>query len=52
MFVNGRIQASIAGNVASFPAGAINEHAKPVAEKIEDPYSALAALLRLVKDME
>jgi putative protein kinase ArgK-like GTPase of G3E family len=34
----------------SLPAKAIEEHAHRVAEKIEDPYTALAALTSLVKN--
>ena len=34
----------------SLPAQAIEQHAERVAEKMEDPYSALAALVCLVKE--
>jgi hypothetical protein len=34
----------------SLPAAAIDQHAARVAEKIEDPYTALAALTSLVKN--
>jgi LAO/AO transport system kinase len=36
--------------LASFPTDAIEEHAARVAEKIEDPYAALASLTRLVRN--